>query len=43
MQTEKRDQAFTSEEFSTKARGVFNGLGNLYRIPMEYVLRNSAR
>ena len=42
MQTEKRDQPFSSEEFSSKASGVFNGLGNLYRIPMEYVLRTTA-
>jgi hypothetical protein len=42
MQTEKRDQPFSSEEFSSKASGIFNGLGNLYRIPMEYVLRNAA-
>jgi len=39
MQTEKRDQPFTAEEFSLKRRGVFNGLGNIYRIPMDYVLR----
>lgn len=38
MQTEKRDQEFTSEEFSRRISGVLNGLGNLYRIPMEYVL-----
>lgn len=41
MQTEKRDQSFTSEEFSRKARGLLDGLGNLYRIPMEYVLQNT--
>ena len=33
MQTEHRDQTFTSEEFSSKARSTFNGLGNIYRIP----------
>jgi hypothetical protein len=41
MQTEKRDQPFTAEEFSLRARGVFNGLGNIYRIPMDYVLRTT--
>lgn len=41
MQTEKRDQSFSSDEFSRKARGIFNGLGNLYRIPMDYVLRET--
>lgn len=43
MQTEKRDQPFTSEEFSLRARGVFNGLGNIYRIPMDYVLRETQK
>jgi hypothetical protein len=42
MQTEHRDQPFRSEEFSERARGTFNGLGNIYRIPMEYVLRTAA-
>jgi len=42
MQTDRRDQPFNSEEFSSMARGTFNGLGNLYRIPMEYVLRAAA-
>jgi hypothetical protein len=41
MQTEKREQPFTSEEFSRKARGLLDGLGNLYRIPMEYVLQST--
>jgi len=41
MQTEKRDHPFTSDEFSQKARGVFNGLGNIYRIPLDYVLRET--
>lgn len=41
MQTEKRDQPFTSEEFSRNARGIFDGLGNIYRIPMEYVRRET--
>jgi hypothetical protein len=41
MQTEKRDRPFTSDEFSEKARGILNGLGNIYRIPMDYVLRST--
>jgi Tol biopolymer transport system component len=41
MQTEQRDRPFTSEEFRTKAQSTFNGLGNIYRIPMEYVLRTT--
>jgi hypothetical protein len=43
MQTDKRDQPFSSVEFSSKARGILNGLGNLYRIPMEYVLRTTSQ
>ena len=43
MQTDKRDQPMSSAEFSSKARGIFNGLGNLYRIPMEYVLRTTSQ
>jgi hypothetical protein len=42
MQTERRDQPFRSEEFRSRAGGIFNGLGNIYRIPMEYVLRAAA-
>jgi hypothetical protein len=42
MQTEKRDRAFTSEEFSRKARGLYNGLGNMYRIPIDYVLQSTS-
>jgi len=42
MQTDRRDQPFTSEEFSSRTRGTFNGLGNIYRVPMEYVLRVAA-
>jgi Tol biopolymer transport system component len=41
MQTEKGDAAFTAPEFSEKARGIFNGLGNIYRIPMEYVVKST--
>ena len=43
MQTDKRDQPFSSVEFSSKARGILDGLGNLYRIPMEYVLRTTSQ
>jgi hypothetical protein len=39
MQTEHRDQPFSSEEFRDRGRGLLNGLGNIYRVPMEYVLR----
>jgi Tol biopolymer transport system component len=42
IETDRRDQPFSSEEFSSRARGKFNGLGNIYRIPMEYVLRVAA-
>ncbi|HLJ89658.1 MAG TPA: hypothetical protein VKZ53_22805 [Candidatus Angelobacter sp.] len=38
MQTEHRDQPFTNDEFRSKAQGILNGLGNIYRIPMNYVL-----
>jgi Tol biopolymer transport system component len=38
MHTDKRARPFTAEEFSDKARGVLDGLGNIYRIPMGYVL-----
>ena len=41
MQTEKRDHPFTAEEFSQKSRGIFNGLGNIYRIPLDYVLQET--
>jgi len=41
MQTEKREKPFTSQEFSGKARGLYDGLGNIYRIPMEYVLQST--
>jgi hypothetical protein len=41
MQTEKRDQPFTSEEFSKRANGLLDGLGNLYRIPLDYVLQST--
>jgi dipeptidyl aminopeptidase/acylaminoacyl peptidase len=39
--TDKHDQAVTYDEFAQKTRGTMNGLGNIYRIPMEYVLKNA--
>lgn len=41
MQTEKRVRPITSEEFNNKAGSTFNGLGNIYRIPLDYVLRST--
>lgn len=41
MQSEKRDKSFTYAEFTEKARGIFDGLGNIYRIGMDYVLRTT--
>ncbi|HEV3040038.1 MAG TPA: hypothetical protein VHA33_19895 [Candidatus Angelobacter sp.] len=41
MQTEQRDQPYSNDEFRKRAQGIFNGLGNIYRIPMEYVLRTT--
>ena len=41
MVTEKPDRPYTYAEFTSKARGTFDGLGNIYRIPMEYVLRTT--
>ncbi|HEY2391188.1 MAG TPA: hypothetical protein VGK22_08430 [Candidatus Angelobacter sp.] len=37
--TEKREHAVTYDEFAEKVRGTMNGLGNIYRIPMDYVLK----
>jgi hypothetical protein len=31
-------KVFTSKSFSQTSRGLYNGLGNIYRVPMEYVL-----
>ena len=42
MQTEKREQSFSSEEFSQNARSLYNGLGNICRIPLDYVLRTTS-
>ncbi len=41
MSSETREKPFTYEEFVTKSRGTLNGLGNIYRIPMDYVLRST--
>ena len=41
MSSETREKPFTYEEFVTKSRGTLNGLGNIYRIPMDYVLRTT--
>lgn len=41
MTSEKRDAPFTYREFSERSRGILDGLGNIYRIPMEYVLRTT--
>jgi hypothetical protein len=38
--TDKRDRAVTYDEFTQKVGSTLNGLGNIYRIPMDYVLRN---
>jgi Tol biopolymer transport system component len=37
--TENREQPMTYDDFMQKTRGTLNGLGNIYRIPMEYVLQ----
>lgn len=39
--TEKHDPPVTYDEFQKRIRGTMNGLGNIYRIPMEYVLKNA--
>jgi WD40-like Beta Propeller Repeat len=39
--TDKRDQPVTYDEFVQRTRGTLNGLGNIYRIPMDYVLQNT--
>jgi WD40-like Beta Propeller Repeat len=36
---EKREQPFTYQEVNSKLMGIANGLGNLYRVPLEAVLR----
>lgn len=37
--SEKRDTPLSYREFVTRSGGVMNGLGNLYRIPMAYVMQ----
>lgn len=37
--TEKRDKPMTYDDFMQKTRGTLNGLGNIYRIPLDYVLQ----
>jgi dipeptidyl aminopeptidase/acylaminoacyl peptidase len=37
--TEKRDQPMIYDDFMQKARSTLNGLGNIYRIPLDYVLQ----
>lgn len=39
--TEKREQPISYDEFAQKTRGTMNGLGNIYRIPLEDALRNA--
>jgi hypothetical protein len=34
-----RTKPYTYKEFVAESRGLYNGLGNLYRIPLDYVLR----
>jgi len=41
MQSEKRGKPFTYQEFTEKARGIHDGLGNIYRVGMDYVLRSA--
>jgi hypothetical protein len=39
--TETHEQPITYDEFQQRVRGTMNGLGNIYRVPIEDVLRNS--
>jgi hypothetical protein len=39
--TEEREQPMSYDEFAQKTRGTMNGLGNIYRIPLEDALRNA--
>jgi len=39
--TEKHDQPVTYREFLQRVRGMMNGLGNIYRVSIEDVLRNT--
>jgi len=36
-----RTAPYTYSEFVQESRGLYNGLGNLYRIPLDYVLRTT--
>ena len=36
-----RTKPYTYREFVEQSRGLYNSLGNLYRIPLEYVLRTT--
>jgi Tol biopolymer transport system component len=38
---DKHDQPMTYDDFMQKTRGTFNGLGNIYRVPMDYVLQTA--
>ncbi len=39
--TDPRTKSYTYKEFVAESRGLYNGLGNLYRIPLDYVLRTT--
>jgi Tol biopolymer transport system component len=39
--TDKHDQPVTYDEFQANTRSTRNGLGNIYRIPLDYVLKNA--
>jgi len=39
--TENHDQAATYHEFLERVRGTMNGLGNIYRTPLEDALRRT--
>lgn len=39
--TDRRDQPMTYDDFMQKTRGTLNGLGNIYRIPLDYVLQTT--
>src|SRR5262249_32645858 len=36
-----RSKPYTYKEFVAESRSLYNGLGNLYRIPLEYVLQTT--
>lgn len=36
-----RSTPYTYKEFTAESRSLYNGLGNLYRIPLDYVLRTT--